>query len=371
MLELNEAFAAVGIVSTKKLGVDPEVVNVNGGAIAMGHPVGMSGARIVLHLAHELKRRGAGSAAALCGGGGQGRRPDRARPHRRSMRTLDPPQAVAQAREGDRLALARLISAVEERADTAAAINAELPPAMPMSWNHRRARVGKSTTTAALIERWRAQGLTVAVLAVDPSSPFTGGAPLGDRVRMGAHSTDSGVFIRSMAARGQLGGLAAAAPAAVRVLTGCGFDIVLVETVGVGQSEVDIVRYADTVVILQAPGMGDRIQATKAGLMEIGDVLAVNKSDRPGANATKRELIAMVSAKPVAAGEWRPRGADHGDDRCGNRRTDRRHRRPPESGGVLRGGRPASAGPWPPRSAAWPWDGWTPGSTRRRPCSIV
>lgn len=223
------------------------------------------------------------------------------------MRTLDPPQAVARAREGDRLALARLISAVEERADTAAAINAELPPGHAHVVGITGAPgVGKSTTTAALIERWRAQGLTVAVLAVDPSSPFTGGALLGDRVRMGAHSTDSGVFIRSMAARGQLGGLAAAAPAAVRVLAGCGFDIVLVETVGVGQSEVDIVRYADTVVILQAPGMGDRIQATKAGLMEIGDVLAVNKSDRPGANATKRELIAMVSAKPVAAGEWRP-----------------------------------------------------------------
>jgi LAO/AO transport system kinase len=223
------------------------------------------------------------------------------------VRTLDPPQAVARARAGDRLALGRLISAVEERSDTAAAINAELPVGHAHVVGITGAPgVGKSTTTAALIERWRQQGLTVAVLAVDPSSPFTGGALLGDRVRMGAHSTDPGVFIRSMAARGQLGGLSAAAPAAVRVLAGCGFDIVLVETVGVGQSEVDIVRYADTVVILQAPGMGDRIQATKAGLMEIGDVLVVNKSDRPGASATKRELLAMVSAKPVARGDWRP-----------------------------------------------------------------
>ena len=146
--------------------------------------------------------------------------------------------------------------------------------------------VGKSTTTAALIELWRSQGRTVAVIAVDPSSPFTGGALLGDRVRMAAHSTDDGVYIRSMAARGQLGGLSAATPAAVQLLSACGFDVVVVETVGVGQSEIDVVRYADTVVILQAPGMGDRIQAVKAGLLEIGDVFAVNKSDRPGASVT-------------------------------------------------------------------------------------
>lgn len=223
------------------------------------------------------------------------------------MRRLDPPAAVARARAGDRVALGRLISAVEERSSAAAPIDAVLPPGHAHVVGITGAPgVGKSTTTAALIEQWRARGLTVAVLAVDPSSPFTGGALLGDRVRMGAHSTDPGVFIRSMAARGQLGGLSAATPAAVRVLAGCDFDIVVIETVGVGQSEVDIVRYADTVVILQAPGMGDRIQATKAGLLEIGDVLAVNKSDRPGANATARELRAMVSAKPLAAGAWRP-----------------------------------------------------------------
>ena len=223
------------------------------------------------------------------------------------MRTLDPTEAVERARAGDRLALSRLISAVEERSAVAEEIGRLVPPGRAHVIGITGAPgVGKSTTTAALIEEWRSRGRTVAVVAVDPSSPFTGGALLGDRVRMEVHSTDPGVYIRSMAARGQLGGLAAATPAAVGLLSGLGFDIVVVETVGVGQSEVDIVRYADTVLILQAPGMGDRIQATKAGLLEIGDVFAVNKSDRPGANLTKRELGAMIAAKPLTAGQWRP-----------------------------------------------------------------
>jgi LAO/AO transport system kinase len=225
------------------------------------------------------------------------------------VRRLDPAEAVDRARAGDRVALGRLITAVEERSEAAREIGRLLAP------RTGRAHVvgitgspgvGKSTTTSALLRYWREQGLTVAVVAVDPSSPFTGGALLGDRVRMTLHSTDPGVFIRSMAARGRLGGLAAATPAAVRVLDGCGFDLVVVETVGVGQSEVDIVRYADTVVILQAPGMGDRIQATKAGLLEIGDLFVVNKSDRPGANATKRELRAMVASRPRRPGDWQP-----------------------------------------------------------------
>lgn len=223
------------------------------------------------------------------------------------MRTFDPRDAVERACAGDRRALGRLITAVEERSETAAAISALLPPgATHVVGITGSPGVGKSTTTAALIDEWRKRGLTVAVVAVDPSSPFTGGALLGDRVRMETHTTDPGVYIRSMAARGQLGGMAAATPAAIQVLAACGFDIVVVETVGVGQSEVDIVRYADTVLILQAPGMGDRIQATKAGLLEIGDVFAVNKSDRPGANLTKRELVAMVSAKPLEPDQWRP-----------------------------------------------------------------
>lgn len=154
--------------------------------------------------------------------------------------------------------------------------------------------VGKSTTTTALIAAYRQRALRVAVLAIDPSSPFSGGALLGDRVRMQEHSTDDGVFIRSMAARGHLGGLAAAAPAVMDALLGCGFDVVLVETVGVGQSEIDIAALADTVLVLVAPGMGDGIQAAKAGILEIADVFVVNKADREGADATVRELRAMI-----------------------------------------------------------------------------
>ena len=141
----------------------------------------------------------------------------------------------------------------------------------------------------------RALEKKVGVLAVDPSSPFTGGALLGDRIRMQDHATDPGVFIRSMATRGHLGGLAAAAPQAVRVLDAAGCDVVLVETVGVGQSEVEVAALADTTVVLLAPGMGDAIQAAKAGILEIGDVFCVNKADRDGADTTVRELRAMMS----------------------------------------------------------------------------
>jgi len=225
------------------------------------------------------------------------------------VRKLEPQEAVSAARAGNRHALARLISAVEDRTVQAARIGELLAPFT----GHAHVigitgapGVGKSTTTSALIDHWRFLGKTVGVIAVDPSSPFTGGAMLGDRIRMASHTTDDGVYIRSMAARGQLGGLAAASPAAIRVLDACGFDIVVVETVGVGQSEIDIVRCADTVLIVQAPGMGDRIQATKAGLMEIGDVFAVNKSDRPGANLTKRELTAMLASRPQQSQGWQP-----------------------------------------------------------------
>jgi LAO/AO transport system kinase len=162
---------------------------------------------------------------------------------------------------------------------------------------------GKSTVTSALVRAFRARGNRVAVLAVDPSSPFTGGALLGDRVRMQEHATDDGVFIRSMGSRGQLGGLAAATPQAIRVLQAAGYEVILVETVGVGQAEVEIASAADSTVVLVVPGMGDSIQAAKAGVLEVADVLVVNKADRPDTQATLRDLRAMVS---LARGEWKP-----------------------------------------------------------------
>lgn len=167
--------------------------------------------------------------------------------------------------------------------------------------------VGKSTTTSVLVTALRAGGRRVGVLAVDPSSPFTGGALLGDRVRMQEHATDSGVFIRSMATRGHLGGLAAAAPQAVRVLDAAGCDVVLIETVGVGQSEVEVAGLADTTVVLLAPGMGDAIQAAKAGILEIGHVYCVNKADRDGADVTARELRTMLAIGRNVEGEGAPR----------------------------------------------------------------
>ncbi|WP_017593604.1 methylmalonyl Co-A mutase-associated GTPase MeaB [Nocardiopsis potens] len=227
----------------------------------------------------------------------------------------DPAGIVERVLRGERRAVARAVSLVEEgaRGDEGArvlrAITAGLAPAAG------RARivgltgppgVGKSTTTAALVAAVRGRGESVAVLAVDPSSPFTGGALLGDRVRMQEHATDPGVFIRSMASRGHLGGLSWAAPHALRVLDAAGFDTVLVETVGVGQAEVEIAAHADTTVVLCAPGMGDGIQAAKAGVLEIADVFAVNKADREGAQAVVRDLRQMVAQAGRGPGEWRP-----------------------------------------------------------------
>jgi LAO/AO transport system kinase len=162
---------------------------------------------------------------------------------------------------------------------------------------------GKSTLTSALVRAFRARGSRVAVLAIDPSSPFTGGALLGDRIRMQEHATDDGVFIRSMGSRGQLGGLAAATPQAIRVLSAAGYEVILVETVGVGQAEVEIASAADSTVVLVVPGMGDSVQAAKAGLLEVADVLVVNKADRPDTQATIRDLRQMVS---LAKSEWKP-----------------------------------------------------------------
>jgi len=197
------------------------------------------------------------------------------------------------ARHHETRAIARLISLVEDGAPELREALRLLAP----STGHAHIvgitgapGVGKSTTTSALITEYRSRGLRVAVLAIDPSSPFSGGAVLGDRIRMQEHALDSNVFIRSMASRGQLGGLSAAAPQGVRVLDACGFDLVIVETVGVGQSEVEIAGHADTTVVLLAPGMGDGVQAAKAGLLEIGDLYVINKADRDGARSTAREL---------------------------------------------------------------------------------
>jgi LAO/AO transport system kinase len=166
--------------------------------------------------------------------------------------------------------------------------------------------VGKSTTTGALITEYRKQNLRVAVLAVDPSSPVTGGALLGDRIRMQEHALDEGVFIRSMSSRGQLGGLASATQATAKVLDAVGFDIVIVETVGVGQSEVDVVNAVDTVVLVLAPGAGDGIQAAKAGILEIADIYVVNKADRDGAEGVVRELRSMMGLGITDANSWSP-----------------------------------------------------------------
>ncbi len=166
--------------------------------------------------------------------------------------------------------------------------------------------VGKSTFTSALVSELRRAGRRVGVLAVDPSSPFSGGALLGDRVRMSEHALDAGVYIRSMASRGHLGGLSWSTPQALRVLDAAGCDVVLVETVGVGQSEVEIAGLADTTLVLLAPGLGDGIQAAKAGILEIGDVYVVNKADRDGADDVRRDLRGMLRLAERADGAWRP-----------------------------------------------------------------
>lgn len=164
--------------------------------------------------------------------------------------------------------------------------------------------VGKSTMTSALIRAYRARGARVAVIAVDPSSPFSGGALLGDRIRMQEHSGDSGVYIRSMASRGHLGGLTAAIGPVLRVCEVAGFDAVILETVGVGQSEVEVAAAADTTLVLIAPGMGDGIQAAKAGILEIGDIFVVNKADRDGAATTARELRHMITLGERLPHDW-------------------------------------------------------------------
>jgi LAO/AO transport system kinase len=220
-------------------------------------------------------------------------------------------ELVVHARQGQARAVARLISLIEDGAPELRALAAAL------ARDTGRAQivgltgppgVGKSTTVSVLVTALRATGKRVGVLAIDPSSPFSGGALLGDRVRMQEHATDPGVFIRSMATRGHLGGIAWATPQALRVLGAAGCDEVLVETVGVGQSEVDVMTLADTTVVLLAPGMGDGIQAAKAGIFEIADIFVVNKADREGADQTVRELKYLISLgrRGNVGPSWRP-----------------------------------------------------------------
>ncbi|GIF03056.1 transporter [Actinoplanes siamensis] len=219
------------------------------------------------------------------------------------------PALLARAREGDPRSVARLITLVENGdpalPEVAAAMAPQAGRAQVVGLTGAPG-VGKSTTTNELVRALRLAGRRVGVLAVDPSSPFTGGAILGDRVRMQEHTADPGVYIRSMSSRGQLGGLSAATPQAVRVLEGAGCDVVLVETVGVGQAEVEIASLADTTLVLLAPGMGDAIQAVKAGVLEIADVFVINKADRPGADNTYRDIQGMLALGERAAGDWRP-----------------------------------------------------------------
>lgn len=205
---------------------------------------------------------------------------------------------VDRARSGDPRAVARLITLVENASPLLREVTRLLTPhtgSAHIVGITGAPGVGKSTSTAAVVTALRRAGKRVGVLAVDPSSPFSGGALLGDRVRMQEHATDRQVYIRSMASRGHLGGLAWAAPQALRVLDAAGCDVVLLETVGVGQSEVEVAGLADTTVVLLAPGMGDGIQAAKAGILEIGDVYVVNKADRDGAHQVVRELRTMLS----------------------------------------------------------------------------
>lgn len=232
------------------------------------------------------------------------------------MTTAAPPAAdprvralTERVRRGEASAVARALTLVENREGVASAVLHDLWPS-----TGRALRIGitgppgagKSTLVASLISHYRSSGKTVGVIAVDPSSPFTGGALLGDRVRMSASYGDPGVFIRSMASRGDLGGLASASQEACDVLDASGKDVVLIETVGVGQTEVEIVDAADSIVVVLHPEAGDAVQAMKAGLMEIADIYAVNKADRPGADRLEHEILGMLGLRPHGPADWMP-----------------------------------------------------------------
>jgi LAO/AO transport system kinase len=224
-------------------------------------------------------------------------------------RNRTPLELFNAARDGDRSAVARLLSLVERGGEEAREVGrlgyAHTGNAYTVGLTGAPG-AGKSTLTSAAIGHLRRLELEVAVLAIDPSSPFTGGAILGDRVRMQDHATDPGVFIRSMATRGHLGGLSLATPEAVRLLDAIGRRWILVETVGVGQVEVEIAGKADTTVVVVNPGWGDSVQANKAGLMEIADIFVINKADRKGVDDTRRDLEQMLDLSDLDHDAWRP-----------------------------------------------------------------
>lgn len=210
---------------------------------------------------------------------------------------------IERLRGGDRRSLARLISAIENgdpAGETAATSLIESVAPVRRVGITGPPGAGKSTLVNAMVSELRSRGDTVAVLAIDPSSPITGGAMLGDRIRMQDHVDDTGVYVRSMASRGHLGGLSPAAIPTIAVLARAGFDIVLVETVGVGQSEVEVMDHVDLVVLVLSPGWGDQIQADKAGIVEITDVFVVNKGDRPGVDTVHRALLERLGGSDAA-----------------------------------------------------------------------
>jgi LAO/AO transport system kinase len=216
---------------------------------------------------------------------------------------------ISRLRSGERRALARAITLVEQGGAPARALLAEAYPhtgAAHLVGITGPPGAGKSTLVTTLAQEWRRRGQSVGIIAVDPTSPFTGGAVLGDRIRMQVLGGDPQVFIRSMASRGRLGGLARATADAATLLDAAGFDVVLIETVGAGQGEVDIARAAQTTIVVEVPGMGDDVQSIKAGVLEIADLFVVNKADREGADKTVRQLRAMLHLGAHVPGAWEP-----------------------------------------------------------------